>query len=193
MIEYLDTLDKTLFLFLNSIHTPVTDKIWLIITNIPTWIPLYISLLIWIIAYHKKNSIWIILGIVLAITITDQLTSGFMKPFFGRLRPCQDPEIGPLTNVVNKCGGLYGFVSGHSANSFTIATFIWMVFRQKFRWVILLFLWAALVAFSRIMVGVHYPLDILIGGLIGFITGWLIFKLTEKLYYNFKKSPLIKN
>lgn len=190
MLDFLDTLDKTLFLFINGIHTPVTDKIWLIITNIPTWIPLYVGLLIWIIAYYKKDSIWIIPGIILAITIADQLTSGFMKPFFGRLRPCQDPEISPLTHVIGNCGGLYGFASGHSANSFAIATFIWMLFKKSFRWTALLFLWATIVALSRIMVGVHYPFDILTGGLIGFITGWLVFKIMRKVYFSFKRSPL---
>ncbi len=193
MLDVLDTFDKTLFLFLNGIHSPASDKIWQLITNIPTWIPLYTALLIWIIAYYKKDSIWIILSIILVITISDQFTSGFMKPFFGRLRPCHDPDISPLTHVIDKCGGLYGFASGHSANSFGIATFIWFIFRQRFQWVKLLFFWAAMVAISRIMVGVHYPLDIIIGGLIGFITGWLVFRLTDIIYFNFKMEPLIKD
>ena len=121
MLDWLDYIDKQLFLFLNSLNSPLSDRMWYLITNIPTWIPLYILLLFFVIKVFKKDSIYLIAGLLLVILCSDQLTSAFMKPFFGRLRPCHDAEIGQLVHVVKKCGGQFGFASGHSANSFGIA------------------------------------------------------------------------
>jgi undecaprenyl-diphosphatase len=141
----------------------------------------------------KKDSLYLIMGILLVILASDQFTSSFMKPFFERLRPCHDLEIGQLVHVVKKCGGQFGFASGHSANSFGIAMFAWLTFRSYWKGTWLMFLWAAFVAFSRIMVGVHYPGDIIVGSLIGLFFGWLIFKLLEQIYFRIRLMPIIKN
>jgi undecaprenyl-diphosphatase len=95
--------------------------------------------------------------------------------------------------VVKKCGGQFGFASGHAANSFGIAMFTWLTFRSYWKGTWLMFLWAAFVAFSRIMVGVHYPGDIIVGSLIGLFFGWLIFKLLEQIYFRIRLMPIIKN
>lgn len=193
MLDWLDHIDKQLFLFINSFHSPTSDQIWIWITNIPSWIPLYILFLVFIIIVFKKDSIFVIIGLLLVILVCDQFTSSFMKPFFGRLRPCHDPEIGNLVHVANKCGGQFGFASGHSSNSFGIAMFIWLIFRSYWKWTWAIFIWAFAVAFSRIMVGVHYPGDIIVGGLIGAFFGWLLFKTVSEIYFKFKLEPLIKN
>lgn len=193
MLDWLDHIDKQIFLFINSFHSQLSDQIWIWITNIPSWIPLYILLLVFMIIVFKKDSIYIIAGLILVIIVSDQFTSTFMKPFFGRLRPCHDLKIGNLVHVVNKCGGKFGFASGHSANSFGIAMFIWILFRSYWKWTWIIFIWAFIVAFSRIMVGVHYPGDIIIGGLIGAFFGWLIFKLISEVFFKIKLEPLIKN
>jgi undecaprenyl-diphosphatase len=193
MLDWLDHIDKEIFLYINSFHSPLSDQIWIWITNIPSWIPLYLLLLFIVIKVFKKDSVYIIIGLILVILASDQFTSSFMKPFFGRLRPCHDPEIGYLVHIAKKCGGQFGFASGHAANSFGIAMFIWMVFRSYWKWTWLIFLWALTVAISRIMIGVHYPGDILTGGLIGASFGGLIFKLTGELYFRIKLEPLIKN
>lgn len=193
MLDWLDYIDKQLFLFLNSLNSPLSDWVWHLITSIPTWIPFYILLLFFIIKVFKKDSIYLIVGILLVILCSDQFTSSFMKPFFGRLRPCHDDEIGQLVHIVKKCGGQFGFASGHSANSFGIAMFIWMVFRYYWKWTWLIFVWASVVAFSRIMVGVHYPGDIITGGLVGIFFGWMLFKITEEVFFKIKLEPIIKN
>jgi undecaprenyl-diphosphatase len=193
MLEFLDTLDKKIFLYLNQHHNETSDVIWQAITNIPTWIPLYIFILLMMIIVFKKDSLYLIMGILLVILASDQFTSSFMKPFFERLRPCHDFEIGQLVHVVKKCGGQFGFASGHAANSFGIAMFTWLTFRSYWKSTWLMFVWAAIVAFSRIMVGVHYPGDIVVGSLVGMFFGWLIFKLLEQIYFRIRLMPIIKN
>ena len=192
-MEYLDTLDKSLFLLLNGHYSPVSDKIWLVITAIPTWIPLYAALIIWMIVWFKKDSIWLILGAVLVIVFTDQLTSTFMKPYFGRLRPCHDPDLSPLVHLANGCGGLFGLASGHAANSFGLAMYVWLIFRYRFPLSYLLFVWAAMVALSRIMIGVHYPFDIVAGAITGILMAWFVFRLVTASFFLFRMEPLIKD
>ncbi len=193
MLDWIDHIDKQIFLYFNSLHSPLSDQIWIWITNIPTWIPLYVLLLFFVIKIFKTDSLYIIAGLLLVILASDQFTSSFMKPFFARLRPCHDLEIGHLVHVAKKCGGQFGFASGHAANSFGIAIFTWMIFRSYWRWTWLIFIWAIAVAFSRIMIGVHYPGDILVGASVGVFFGWLIFKLVNEAYFRIKLEPLIKN
>jgi undecaprenyl-diphosphatase len=193
MLDWLDYIDKQIFLNINSFHSPLSDQIWIWITNIPTWIPLYILLLFFIIKVFKKDSVYVIISLLLVILACDQITSTFMKPFFARLRPCYDAEIGYLVHVANKCGGQFGFASGHSANSFGIAMFIWMIFRRYWKWTWVIFIWATTVAFSRVVVGVHYPGDIIVGGLIGVFFSWIIFRILSEVFFRIKLNPLIKN
>ncbi len=193
MIDWLDRIDKSVFLYLNAMHSELSDMIWITITNIQTWIPLYILFLILFVKVFKKDSFYLIAGILLVILFSDQFTSGFMKPFFERPRPCHSPEIGNLVYVATKCGGQFGFASGHSANSFGIAMFVWLVFRYYWKWIWIVFIWACFVAYSRIAVGVHYPGDILVGGLVGAFFGWLTFIIIQESYFRIKLEPLIKN
>jgi hypothetical protein len=86
MLEFLDTLDKKIFLYINRHHSETSDVMWQTITNIPTWIPLYIFILLMMIVVFKKDSLYLIMGILLVILISDQFTSSFMKPFFERLQ-----------------------------------------------------------------------------------------------------------
>jgi len=193
MIDWLDQIDKEIFLYFNSMYSDTTDKIWLFVTNIPTWIPLYLLIFVMIIIVFKKDSYYMIIGLLLVVLFCDQFTSGFMKPFFMRPRPCHDLDLGPLVHVANRCGGQFGFASGHSANSFGIAMFVWLVFRHFWKWTWLIFLWAFFVAFSRVAIGVHYPGDILVGGAIGALFGWLMFLILNEIYFRIKLEPLIKN
>ena len=193
MLRFLDKIDKEVFLYFNGFHNEISDTIWQTITNIPTWIPLYIFLIFCIFWKFKLDGVYLVFGVLLTILICDQFTSSFMKPFFERLRPCHDNEIGYLVHVVRKCGGQYGYASGHSANSFGIAMFIWMTFRSYWSGTWIMFVWAFFVAFSRIMVGVHYPGDIITGAVLGIFFGWIIIKLVEEIYFRARLLPLIKN
>jgi undecaprenyl-diphosphatase len=179
MLEELLHYDKNLFLFLNHLGTSTWDGFWLFITNKLSSIPLYLALaFLFFRSYGLKKTLLLLVVIALMITVTDQVANLF-KYGFKRLRPCHDEEIGSLVRLVkNSCGGQYGYFSAHASNSFAIAIFLGHFLREKFRNIgYLLLFWAFLVAYSRVYIGVHFPLDILTGGLIGFIFSWLFIKL----------------
>ncbi|MDW7694596.1 phosphatase PAP2 family protein [Flammeovirgaceae bacterium SG7u.111] len=177
MIDYLDKLDKELFLWLNSFHSDTSDIFWQFITEKETWFPFYALILAYIFWQYKWRGFIVLIGVALTITFADQFSSGFCKPFFERFRPCASPEIGHLVHTTRDgCGG-YGFISGHSSNSFAIAMFIYLLFKDRLKYLWLLFAWAAIVAYSRIAVGVHYPGDITVGAIAGIFWGWLAYKI----------------
>ncbi|WP_026210028.1 phosphatase PAP2 family protein [Flexithrix dorotheae] len=177
MIEYLDKLDKQLFLFLNSLHSSFTDSFFGFMTDQETWYPLYALVLIFIFQKYRWQGLYLLAAILITIGLADQFSSGFCKPFFARLRPCHDPEISSLVHLTFRgCGGQFGFISGHSSNSFAIATIFFLLLRNDVKYIKLMYLWAAIVAYSRIAVGVHYPGDIFFGALAGSLIGWLVFQ-----------------
>ena len=172
MLSQLEQLDQQLFLWLNGHHSPFWDPIWGAITGKLTFIPLYLLLMGYLLWRHRWQGLVMIVVMVVAVVAADQFTSAFMKPFFARPRPCHEPNLAGLVHTLNHCGGKYGFASSHAANTFALATFAWLLLRKNLRWIWLAFVWAAIVSYSRIYVGVHYPADIMIGGTVGAILGW---------------------
>lgn len=181
MIEQIKHWDEVFFLHLNSFHWDWLDPIMFALTGKLIWIPMYAFFLFLIINHFKKRSVWILAGVGLAILMADQTASGFMKPFFERLRPCHDPRWEGLIHNFSGCGGMYGFVSSHASNSFALATYLTIVFQKRIRGFAWLFLWAAVVGYTRIYLGVHYPLDILVGAIVGAVCGWLAWFILVKI------------
>ena len=178
MIDRLIEIDQSVFLFLNNLGTPRWDNLWLFITNKLSSIPLYILLLYLI--YRKfglRNLLISILIIVLMITFTDQITNLF-KDGFKRFRPCrQDGIMEHMRYIAARCGS-YGFFSGHSSNSMAAAVFAGLLFKPYYRHLIFILLfWSAMVAYSRIYIGVHYPLDIICGMIFGAFSGYLFYRI----------------
>ena len=178
MIDQLIEYDKALFLFLNNLGVPTWDKLWLLITNRLTFIPLYAILLYLI--YKKfglKTLLICVVVVALMITFTDQGTNLF-KRGFKRLRPCgTEGVMDQMRYMAVRCGK-YGFFSGHSSNSMAAAVFAGLLLRPYYRNLIFILLfWSAIVAYSRIYVGVHYPLDIFCGLIFGALSGFGFYKL----------------
>ncbi|MEM7110289.1 MAG: phosphatase PAP2 family protein [Bacteroidota bacterium] len=187
MIEYILTLDQEAFFWLNGWHTPWLDQVMYWISEKEVWIPFYLLIVGFIIKEYQWKSIIYITGIILAIAATDQLCSGFMKPFFERFRPSRDPSLEGLVHIVNGYrGGKFGFASSHAGNTFALATFLFLTFKTRFKWITWIFLWAAIVSYTRIYLGVHYPGDILVGGMIGVGFGLLFYKFTLIYFNKFK-------
>lgn len=180
-IQQLISLDKELLLQYNGSDSLFWDGFMWIATNMLTWIPLAIGLLYVIFKNNKwKESLLIIVLLALVITFSDQISSGFCKPYFARFRPTQDPELMYQIDIVNGYrGGIYGFISSHAANTFGIAIFLSLIIRSWSLGIVLT-VWAILNAYSRIYLGVHYPGDILFGTLTGLSVGILMY-----LLYNF--------
>lgn len=177
MLEFLEHIDRDLFLFLNGINSPFWDQVMWWISEQLTWIPLYLAIAGWLIYRFKWKAVIVILMAALLVTLSDQVSVHAFKDVFKRPRPCHDPEISGMVHIVkNHCGGKYGFVSSHAANTFAFATFTLFILRRQF-YTIFILLWAALVSYSRIYLGVHYPGDALGGALLGFILGLLIYRL----------------
>lgn len=188
-MEQLLKLDTDLLLFFNGLHAAWLDPIAFWITKTAVWLPLYLFLLYLIIKNYKKEW-WIpLIGIALTILLADQITSSIMKPYFARLRPSQEPSLQGLVRLVYEYkGGLYGFASSHAANTLGTATFFWLLFRGQYKWVWLLFVWAVVMTYTRLYLGVHYPTDILVGGIIGVLAGIAGHSLTRFLIRKYKPS-----
>ena len=180
MLEIIKNLDQELFLFLNGIHNSTVDFVMYYITDTEFWFPFYLALLGFLIWKFEEDSIPMIIGVILAVGLNDLITSGIMKPYFERLRPCYEPGVVEFVHLIDDCGYPYGFASGHASNSFGIATFIWLIMKEhkiKMGW---LFIWAGIVAYSRVYVGVHYPADIIVGMAIGIVISILVFSIYRK-------------
>jgi len=187
MYELLE-LDKKILLWLNGFHTPGIDSVMILMTKTIFWLPLYLVLTYFLFKRFKVEG-WFILGAAgLSILLADQITSGFMKPFFARLRPSHEPSLEGMIHLVNEYkGGLYGFASSHAANTFAIAFLIWRVFKDGSKWAALIFLWAFVMSYTRIYLGVHYPGDIFFGALVGILSGWIGFTFSQWLKAKRKK------
>ena len=179
MLEELVKLDQELFLYLNSLGNERWDGFWLAATDKWASIPVYFILLILTFKYHgTKRTLIILVLVALLITCTDQLAN-FFKYGVQRLRPCYEEGISESMRLVKRsCGGKFSYFSAHAANSFAAASFFAFLLRPNARIIpVLLMIWASIVAYSRIYIGVHYPLDILSGASIGILFGWLFFRL----------------
>ncbi|MDT0557136.1 phosphatase PAP2 family protein [Ichthyenterobacterium sp. W332] len=187
MLEQLLQYDTELFVYLNALGSESWDGLWLIITNKWSFVPLYTILLFLI--YKKiglKPMLIMIVIIVLMITFTDQITN-VVKRSVLRFRPCACDEIKETIRfIADYCSTNRSFFSGHASNSMAAAVFGGLVLRPYFKNLIFLLLfWSFLVAYSRIYVGVHFPLDIFCGMSFGALSGVLFYKINKKVQNRF--------
>jgi undecaprenyl-diphosphatase len=182
MLDALLDLDKELFLTLNSWNATWLDGIMMALTNGKYWLPFFLLVLGVIFYKYRWNSVAILLYLVLVIILADQLSASLIKPLVGRLRPSHDPELKDMVHLVNNYrGGLYSFVSSHATNAFGVAIFLFLAVKRNIAWISIMFLWALIFSYTRIYLGVHYPLDIICGGLLGALIAFTVFRIQTKL------------
>ncbi len=136
------------------------------------------------------KTLYIGLFLGLLLLVGDRTSVMLFKDVFERLRPCHNPELANLVHIINgKCGGQYGFLSSHATNSFALAIFTGLLFKKHYKYMMVsMLIWAAVVSYSRVYVGVHFPADILCGAILGSVVGFGVFKLMKftNSKFNFK-------
>lgn len=182
LIEKLQQLDRDLFIFLNGLGIENYDAFWIAVTQPETWIPLYIIFVlttIWAFKPDWKKIMVSLIGAGASLGITVLLTN-LVKNTISRMRPNNVAEFHDLIRILQK-PETFSFFSAHASTSMVVATFMVLLLRKQFYWVYLFFLWPILFSWSRIYVGVHYPSDILIGLLVGFLIALLGIYLTKRV------------
>ena len=174
MIDYLYRIDLTIFyLFNHTLSTPVLDKFFSLITAVNNWYIAYVILLLISFIKGGRTGRIAAIGVLILITLTDQVSSNILKDLVHRLRPC---TVLPDAITPVGCTGSYSFPSNHAFNNFAAATFIYRFF-PKLKWA--LFITAVLIAVSRIYLGLHFPSDVLGGAILGSIFGYFFASLIQ--------------
>jgi undecaprenyl-diphosphatase len=175
IFQQIKDIDQALFHQINGVwHHPLLDNVLPWTRHSNNWVPFYIGLLIWLVyKIGWKTLKWLLFALI-NVGLTDQISSSVFKPFFHRLRPCNDPALlGETRLLLDHCSGGFSFTSSHAANHFGLAMFIfisWGMTQERFTK--FFFVWAGIIAFAQIYVGVHYPLDIIGGAIIGLVSGF---------------------
>lgn len=189
MLEKLLSLDTELFVYLNGLGSANYDGLWLLITKQSNWIPLFLVLLYVIFKnLGAKQTLYLLLFVAVLVTFTDQSANVFKREFH-RLRPCNNPEINSFIRIV-QIRNSFSFFSGHATNSMAVAAFLYFNFKDKIKYFGFLFLWPLFFAYSRIYLGLHYPLDILAGYLFGFTSGFVFFKVYKIAQERYFPQPV---
>lgn len=180
MLEKIIDLDKSLFVFLNNLGSEPFDAIWLLITKQFNWTPFFLLLLY--ILYKKigqKQLLLTLLFVAVMITFSDQITN-LVKNNVQRLRPCNDEELTGLIRIVRD-SETFSYFSGHASNSMAAMMFVFLLLRRYYKYSYLIFLYPLIFAYSRIYLGLHFPLDIISGYIFGALTGILFYYLYKKV------------
>lgn len=190
-LQRLIDIDKQLMLALNGSNSLYMDGVMKIYTSTVVWIPVALVLLFFVLKNNTpRSSLLVVLGVALTILASDQVSSGFIKPLVGRLRPSLDPEFMHLIDTFNNYrSGSYSFTSSHACNSFAIAMFVSLLIRNK-ALSLSMFAWAAINSYSRIYLGVHFPGDILCGAILGTIIGSITYWIYNTLHHKIERTSM---
>ena len=175
MIEFLDHIDHSFFLFLNRFHNPFFDPVMFGASKSLVWMPLYLFFLFFMIRKYKWNTLMIVVFAALMILTSDQL-SNVVKDTVQRLRPSNQPGL--MVHIVEAYkGGTYGFYSAHASNTFSVVGFLIVLLGRKYPYVYIpAIFWSLFISYTRIYLGVHYPGDVVAGWIAGGLIGYLFGK-----------------
>ncbi len=188
LIDKLLPFERNLFLALNGSESIFWDNAMWTFTGIVTWVPMVLFIL-YIVFRNQlfKEALLVLVSIALAILLSDQLSSSFFKPLFHRYRPSHHPDYKDIVDLVKGFrGGQFGFISGHATNSFAVAVFLSLLFKNRFVTILMVF-WALLNSYSRIYLGVHFISDIVGGLILGSLIGFLVY-----VVYAWSRTRLFK-
>ncbi len=179
-------LDHKIWFYLNvSWRNDFLDAVVPFLRNQWTWAPLYLFILVFMLYNFKKTGLLWCLFFLATFALADQASAHYLKPLFQRIRPCNDLSLQKVVQIIVPCGSGFSFPSSHAANHFALGVFAAITLQKqvKYIWFFAL-LWAASVSYAQVYVGVHFPLDVFCGGILGTIIGiftaWL-FHLKWKL------------
>ena len=191
MIEEILRLDSKLFLYLNNLGTSKFDIFWISLSKIEANILMYLFLILLFFYIQKIRPkliyiFYFFIVIALMITITDQGANIF-KDSFQRLRPCYNESIiDSLRLVKQNCGGKFGLFSAHASNSFSLAIFFGLLFINRISYIIMItIVYASLISYSRIYLGVHYPIDVFFGSFFGIFVGFVMYSFVYLKFLKF--------
>lgn len=191
--ELILALDTHLFLIINGYHSTYFDKFMFLFSEKLVWIPFYLSVIFALYRAKRKESIWLIIALIICVVLTDQISSSLIKDLVQRLRPSQEKGLEDFIHIVNGYkGGRYGFVSSHAANAFGFALLSSLFFRNRL-YSFIVFFWAIITSYSRIYLGVHYPADILGGMIVGILVAMFCFGVVNKYRNQIFKSVNTSN
>jgi undecaprenyl-diphosphatase len=174
--QRLEKLDQWLFIQINSNSVnPFFDALMPFMRYPLNWAPLYLFLGAFVLLNYKGKGAWWILFFVVTIALTDMAGNYIFKQNVPRVRPCGDPDFfSQVRLLVNRCNPGNSFISNHAANHFGIATFFFLTSKPLLKyWACLGFVWAALIAYAQVYVGIHYPFDVIAGAVLGVLFGML--------------------
>lgn len=182
LLQQLLHIDYQALLFINRVMAhPVLDQVALFMRESIFHVPLYLFILIYVVQLYGKKGWWWFLGAVSLIALSDLVSSHLIKDYFDRPRPCRDPFlVHQLRFLAKYCGANGSFTSSHAVNHFAFASYAFFTLGKLSSWFKYLFLWAAIIAYSQVYVGVHFPSDVLVGGLLGMLFGWIAARLANQ-------------
>ncbi|MBC2839057.1 phosphatase PAP2 family protein [Robiginitalea sp. SC105] len=176
MLDRILQWDREAFIYLNGLGIEQFDAFWAAVTDISTWIPLFLLFFLLILRLFPIRQGLVMGATTVLLVLFILWFTEFTKEFVARLRPNNDAEINTLIRILRSPTN-YSFFSGHASSSFSVTTLMVLFLRNRLRWAYLFYLWPLLFALSRIYVGVHYPVDILVGAIVGLLTGWGFYRL----------------